>query len=165
MLSSQLSDNLHRFAELTPLLQERTGFDDVALLRQHRFEMFFKLGVPKVLSSILKEEDWFVDSHQGIRTYEFERSWKGGSYTMLHFVIDVRRQDPPREQRAPGILSTPEAESAYEQVVQRLFSEPEEIVTLDNIDQATLHRSLELIKARRRKYCPDCPEEPPEAIE
>jgi hypothetical protein len=77
---------------------------------------------------------------------------------MLHFVMDVVRQQPPNDRRALR-APTAEAEMAYQAVVRQLISEPETIVTLDTIDQDALRESLELIKARRRKYCPECPEE------
>ncbi|MBC8030644.1 MAG: hypothetical protein H7Z16_11080 [Pyrinomonadaceae bacterium] len=157
MLRDRLTENLARDADLLPLFQTRTGLADVRLLQETQFEMFFKLGVPKVLASILKEEDWYVDATQGIRTYEFERPRQGGSYKMLHFVMDVVRQKPPydrRDLRAP----TADAEAAYQEVVRQFITEPEIVVTLETIDQDSLQRSLELIKARRRKYCPECPE-------
>jgi hypothetical protein len=158
MLREELTINLARNAELTPLLRERTGTDDIAILQQQQFEMFFKLGMPKVLCSILKEQDWYVDAEQGIKTYEFERPWVGGAYRMLHFVMDVVRQDPPYDRRLHR-QPTPEAEAAYDEVVRQLISEPETLVTLDGIDQESLLADLDLIKARRRLYCPGCPEE------
>lgn len=158
MLRDRLTENLARDADLVPLFRTRTGVDDVRLLQETQFEMFFKLGVPKVLASILKEEDWYVDTTQGIKTYEFERPRQGGPYRMLHFVMDVVRQQPPYDRRALR-APTAEAETAYQAVVRQLISEPEKIVTLDTIDQEALRESLELIKARRRKYCPECPEE------
>ena len=158
MLNQRLTDNVGQFPDLIDALRNRTGVGDINRLQATQFEMFFKLGVPKVLTAILKEEDWYVDSTQGIRTYEFERPWRDGTYKMLHFVIDVLRQNPPRERRAPGILSTPDAEAAYEVVVRRLIAEPEQLVTLETINQQSLQKSLDHIKARRRKYCPECPE-------
>jgi hypothetical protein len=158
MLGDELNANLTRDGDLIPLLRERTGIDDIALLRQQQFEMFFKLGVPKVLCSILKEQDWYVDSEEGIKTYEFERPRQGGPYRMLHFVMDVVRQDPPYDRRAHR-QPTAEAEAAYSAVVRQLISEPEEVVTLDGIDQESLQADLDRIKARRRLYCPECPEE------
>jgi len=158
MLREELDSNLVRDTSLVSTLRDRTGIEDVAVLQQAQFETFFKLGVPKVLASMLKEEDWYVDSERGISTYEFERPWKGGSYRMLHFVMDVLRQDPPYDRRARR-APTADAETAYAEVVRQLVAEPETVVTLDTIDQAALQASLDRIKARRRQYCPDCPEE------
>jgi len=158
MLRDELIGNLERDDALVPLLRERTGTDDINLLQRDQFEMFFKLGVPKVLSAILREEDWYVDAQQGIRTYEFERARAGGPYKMLHFVMDVIRQDPPYSRRAHR-APTPEAEIAYQEVVRQLISELERLVTLETIDQDSLRANLERIKQRRRVYCPDCPEE------
>jgi hypothetical protein len=157
MLDDHLTTNLNRDAELVELLRARTGMEDVGLLQQNHFEMFFKLGVPKVLSLMLKDEDWYVDAENGIQTYEFERPWKGGSYTMLHFVMDVVRQSPPYEGRA-NRTPTAEAEAAYGDVVRQFISQPERVVTLEAIDQVSLQASLDRIKARRRLYCPECPE-------
>jgi len=158
MLRNTLTANFDRDGQLAQSLRGRAGTDDIAILQEMQFELFFKLGVPKVLASILKDEDWYVDSEQGIKTYEFERPWKDGSYRMLHFVMDVVRQQPPYDQRAQR-TPTDGAETAYQEVVRGLVSTPEVFVTLETIDQVALQRSLDRIKARRRLDCPECPEQ------
>jgi hypothetical protein len=121
-------------------------------LQQRDFKLFFELGLPKVIASILREQDWFVDPTEGITTFEFERPSKTGPYTMLHLVMQVKRQHPPLELRAPLDVETPEASQAYTQVVQRIFEQPTTMVSRQTIDRGELRESLELIRARRRKY-------------
>jgi hypothetical protein len=151
MLRNGLANNLRNDDALEPLIIARTGLSDVEAIQENQFETFFKLGMPKVLASILMEEDWYIDDQQGIRTYEIERPGNGTPYRMLHLVMDVRRHKPPKEQRAPGVQSD-EAQHAYREVVRQVFSTPEIIVTPDSIETAELQEDLNRIKARRKLY-------------
>src|SRR5436305_7444955 len=110
--------------------------------------------MPKILAATLMDEDWHVDPATGVLIYEFERPSKGGPYKMLHLAMDVRRNNPPVERRAPG-SPCEEAETAYRNVVRQLFSTREKIVSLDTINQAELQADLNRIKVRRKLYYPD----------
>ena len=152
MMEQYLRDNLQQDDVLREILIRRYGSDDVHALRVNDFASFFKLAMPKVLAHILMEKDWYIDPNSGVVIYEFQRPSATGPYTILHLIMDVRRFDPPRERRAPGQQPLPDA---YRQVVRGIFEGAENVVTEDNVDQATLRISLEKIAARRRKYYAD----------
>ena len=67
MLRDLLAANLRDDDALGPLLLARTGLEDLAKLQNTQFDNFFKLGIPKIVASVLMDEDWFVDSNEGIR--------------------------------------------------------------------------------------------------
>jgi hypothetical protein len=155
MLRRYLVQNLDADPVLRDLLETRTGLTEIDALRSDQFPIFFKLGVPKLLAGILLDEDWYVDPDTGIRTYEFVRQSSSGDYTMLHFVMDVVRQDPPREKRAPNTGLAPNIATAYRDVSRGIFEIPETVVTESIIDADNLKPTLQQIKARRKKYYPD----------
>jgi hypothetical protein len=155
LLRKHLKTNIRNNKRLLELLEARSELRNVALLQRRNFPLFFELGLPKVIASVLTEQDWFIDPTGGITTFEFERPSKNGSYTMLHLVMQVRRQQPPRENRAPGDGLTTEAGRAYRQVVQMLFDRPTTIVDSKSIDRGEFKQGLLLVKARRRKYYGD----------
>ncbi len=153
MLRSSLEGNIASDPALRPILAARTGVDDVARLMGTDFEAFFKLAAPKIISQVLIEADWYVDPTHGIKVYEFERTPEGATpYRMLHLVMDVRRQDPPRHGRAPGQHVAPTALQAYPQVVRQLFERGQQVVTMGTVDVAAMDGSLDLIELRRKKY-------------
>lgn len=153
MLRDGLEQNLNDDAELRQSLVRRTGVEQIATLLEGNFEAFFKLAAPKIIVQALMETDWYVDPAHGITLYEFERRPEGAeAYRMLHLVMDVRRQDPPRDARPPGLLIAPTARQAYPQVVRDLFERPEKVVTLDTVDVPAMERNLDLIERRRKKY-------------
>jgi hypothetical protein len=154
MLLDCISDNMKRNRDLAQPLIARAGISDAAVLLANDFDLFFKLAMPKLIASALMEEDWYVDPEPGIAIFEFERPSKDGPYKLLHLIMDVKRHWPPRDKRAPGAMSTV-AEQAYQEVILRLFKEPEQLVTNDVLDGDKLRLSLERIKGRRRKYYPD----------
>lgn len=154
MLRDRLTANLDSYEELRPLLVERTGLDNVEVLRDTQFNNFFKLAMPKILAATLMEEDWYIDSEAGVVMFEFDRPSKDGPYQMLHLVMDVQRKRPPRDRRPPGADSA-EAQVAYREVVRQIFSRRETVVTLESINQRALQEDLNRIKARRRLYYPD----------
>jgi hypothetical protein len=155
MLANYLDRNIEAEPSLGQVLTGRTGAADVATLRRDDFDSFFKLALPKVLASILMEEDWHIDPNAGLVTYEFVRTPEGvPPYRMLHLVLDVKRHNPPRELRPPGQQSQ-EAQNAYNEVVRQVFNGTETLLTEENIDTAALQTSLDHIIARRRKYYPE----------
>jgi len=150
-LQTSLHDNLQRDNGLNAILEGRAGTADVAALRQTNFELFFKLAIPKLLAQTLMSHDWFIDPEKGITIYEFERPFEGGSYKMLHIVLDIKRHDPPKHLRLDGERSAIAAE-AYQAVIRRLFANAEIIVSDDRLDKVELTASLDAIVARGEKY-------------
>jgi hypothetical protein len=150
-LQNSLHDNLQRDNDLNGILQGRAGTADVAALRQANFEVFFKLAIPKLLAQTLMSQDWYIDPDRGITIYEFERPFEGGSYKMLHIVMDIKRHDPPHDQRLAGEHS-PIAAEAYQNVIRRLFEEAEIVVSEDRLDRDALTASLDEIIQRGDKY-------------
>ena len=153
MLSTELDSNIAHDDSLIRDILERTGAETVAALKDEAFETFFELGVPKVLAKVLMEQDWYVDTKQGIKTFKFTRNTGENSYDILHYAMDVCRQSPSRENRAPG-TDAPAAKEAYRAVSKQIFSRPAEVVTLDSIDGDAIAASLKTIDGRRRKYLP-----------
>ena len=147
--------NVEADPPLKDLLQSRTGIDDIERLRSEQFATFFKLGIPKVASRNSLEEDWYVDPESGIKTYEFQRPSSSGTYTMLHFVMDVIRQNPHRDKRAPNTGHEPGATAAYKTVTRHLFQVPETHVNDATVTGIELKPTLEQIKSRRKKYYPE----------
>jgi hypothetical protein len=154
MLRNELTTNLDGNTQLAPMLVQRGGDADIAKLEITNFNLFFKLGMPKVIARTLLEADWYIDPDVGINLYEFERTSKDGPYKMLHLVTDVKRQRPPNNLRTPNSIA-PTAQEAYARVVAALFENHEILVSDSTIDKNTLQADLEKIKARRKKYYPD----------
>jgi hypothetical protein len=154
MLTRRIDDNLAADNALRQSLVERTGASDGAALLGSDFAMFFEFAVPKVLMHTLIEEDWHVDEAHGLKIFEFERDSEAGPYKMLHFVMDVIRNNPPKENRAPGD-DCEAAMVAYRAVAHQVFRELPIPVRLADIDAGELIPTLDQIKARRRKYCPE----------
>ena len=155
MLRGYLEQNIASHPDLGDVLLQRTGAANVATLQSDHFEDFFKLGVPKVLANLLLEADWYVDADKGITTFAFKRNSAVGEYTMLHFVMDVKRQTPPRQRRAPNSGHAAGASKAYASVVRRLFTQGDLEVTNELASSIELKPSLEEIRGRRRKYYPE----------
>jgi len=154
MLRDYLRTNITSEPRLLDILEQRSGFRDLGRLEAENFDLFFKLSVPKVIARILLEEDWYIDPEYGVNIFQFERPSRTGPYVLLHMVMDVKRQVPSRDDRAPD-TRPPAVSHAYDVVVRQIFEVPERIVTLDGIDVDGINRSLETIKALRRHYCPD----------
>lgn len=154
MLRRYLRSNLDRQPALADHMEQSTGIREIDRLEGADFDAFFRLAAPKLLSSILNEEDWHIDDAGGIQLFELSRESSSGSYKMLHMVMQVRRKVPPRELRAPGTDSAT-AIAAYEKVTERLFRDGATLVTDAIIDQQALRTDLEAIKAFRRKIYPE----------
>jgi hypothetical protein len=153
-LEDRVQTNLIRFQGLSDLLSARTEFTTVQNLRSQDFELFFKIAMPKMIAATLWEQDWFVESDEGITIYEFERDSSTGPYKMLHLAMHVRRKSPPIHQRGPGDEPT-EAVAEYERAIRDLFARPETRIDLSGIDPVTLRNSLNKIFSRRRQYYPE----------
>ncbi len=151
MLEGYLRRNLEDDPALAVVLMQRTGVDDPGILRTRDFSEFFRLAMPKIIACIALEEDWFIDPDHGITIYEFERPSESGPYRMLHLVMDVKRQTPPRAGRPPGERAV-NVEEAYRTVVRGIFENAQIAVSDETIDPDTLREDLDKIFARRRKY-------------
>jgi hypothetical protein len=156
MLSNAIQSNIDRDDDLGAILARRSGTADVAVLQAQNFDFFFKIAVPKLIATLLMDQDWCIDTDTGPEIYEIERQPDGKPpYKMLHVVLDVKRQDPPRDRRAPGAGHVPYAVDGYSATTRAIFEREETRVTMDMLDETVLRDSLEKIYARRRKYYPD----------
>ena len=148
-LEGCLRSNIDGNQSLREAFLARVGHDDVGGLRSNNFELFFKLGMPKVLAAILEETDWMVDSDKGITVYEFSRPSSNGPYKMLHLMMQVKRQPP----HLPGSI-TGSVNEAHANVIKKLFQEEHVLVTEALIEtvRPVLQMSLANVLARRQKY-------------
>jgi hypothetical protein len=151
MLEGVLRDNMIVDGELAERLERRAMTRDVAVLKGRDFKSFFLLSVPKIVVGGLKEEDWHVDPAEGVRIFEFDRTSNDVTYTMLHFVMRVRRNSPPVHLRAPVAVPAA-AQLAYRDVVRQIFSDPPIQVRDDTIDKEDLQKHLDKIISRQGKY-------------
>jgi len=152
MLLNSLNRNIAADDSLAVSLHRRNGLDVTQLLRQD-FGTFFELGVPKIIADVLMEEDWHIEPDPGVMTFRFTR---GGSspYEIVHFAMNVIRQSPPRDARAPG--TTPDTvRTSYTLCMRQLFDTAAVRVTDALAKSAKLEPSLAEIKDRRRQYYSD----------
>jgi hypothetical protein len=157
MLRAYLQQNITNEPALLEQLENRAGIRDIDRPQAERFDLFFKLSVPKVIASMLLEEDWYIDPDIGVTIFEFDRDSADGPYTLLHTVMDVNRQQPDKDHRTPN--TQPQmVTDAYGTVVRKIFEAPERVVVRDQLDLDAINKSLEAIFARRRMYCPDEPQ-------
>lgn len=151
-LSECVRENVNLDGDLGVILEARAGTVDIDEIRLANFELFFKIALPKILARTLMEQDWYVDPEHGIKIYEFQRTYpSGGSYTMLHFVMDIRRHRPPVNKRLPGEASE-EAAEAYVRVIRHLFATAEIQVSDATIDTRAIKEGLEAVVARGKEY-------------
>jgi hypothetical protein len=155
MLKDYLEKNLQDQPDLRAILGAKTGLTDVGVLQAQQFNDFFKLGLPKVLAGILLENDWYVDPDKGISVYEFARPSTDGGYKMLHLVMDVKRQNPPLESRAPNAGIPTVVQDAYDKVTRQIFEQGAVVITDEVAAGTQLKPTLDQIRARRKKYYPE----------
>lgn len=154
MLGSRLKSNLDSDGTLKESLKNKLGHSDIERIQREKFDLFFELSIPKILAAILMESDWYVDPDLGIKTFELERPWREGTYKILHLIMDVRKKEPPREKRGPGVDSQ-KAQEAYRKVVRQVFSDNVVVISDESINKKELQDHLARVRARRRKYYPD----------
>jgi hypothetical protein len=147
-LSGCLQSNLAREPALRQAFENRVGHSDFHRLRSETFDLFFLLGMPKVLASVLRAEGWTVEP-PGISIYEFTRPEPSPPYKMLHLMMQVRRKAP----HLPGNIVVAE-EQNYTQVISHLFETPQIVVDEAVVEpqKPELDRSLAAINGRRKKY-------------
>lgn len=153
MLQDYIEKNLQSDTSLFDVFRSRTGFTTVTELRANSFRDFFMLAIPKTIASTLMEEDWYIDPEAGLCIYEYERQQTNGDpYKIIHLVMDVKRQTPPKKRRAPGIVQTVEAQNAYKRFAAQIFQQPPITLKEENLDSDELKSSLSKIILRRKKY-------------
>lgn len=121
MMLDYVRQNLADDESLRKTFEARFKEASIDDLLKNNFDAFFKLAVPKTILGILREEDWHVDVTKGVKVFEFDRQTAKDPYTMLHLVMTVRRNSPPKEARAPGMLPA-SAIDAYKRGVVSIFS-------------------------------------------
>jgi hypothetical protein len=150
-----IKQNLDRYNDLRDPFLVKSHGRDVKTFFEEDFDSAFKLAIPKSVSELAWEKDWFIDVATGIEVFQFDREWKEGTYRMLHMAMTVRRQDPPLERRGPGQTAAA-AEAEHRKVINRIFAEP--VVTVE--DRVTgqlkdkLQADLAWLFEHRKKYYP-----------
>jgi hypothetical protein len=152
-----LQRNIDTYGELNEPFLKKSGGQNVAEFFKQDFDGAFKLAVPKSLSELAFEQDWFIDDSKGIQVFQFDRPFSGGAYRMLHMAMIVRRQSPPKENRAPGQNSPPAAADAHKKTIQKLFNE--NVIPVEELVKGELANELQvdldkLFKHRERYYVP-----------
>lgn len=148
-LETCLVRNVEGSQSLRTAFNSRVGHEDVGQLRGAEFSLFYKLAMPKVLASLLKESGWMIESEEAIRSFVVSRPSASGGYQMLHLTMQVRRQPPS----LPGVQDNAVA-SSHLKVIERLFREQEIHVTDEFVEvmKLDLQHDLDKIIARRKKY-------------
>lgn len=148
--------NLNDYDDLKgPFLKKSNGRNPTQFFADD-FAGAFKLSVPKSLSELALEQDWYIDDDKGVEVYQFDRAMKDGSYTMLHMAMAMMRQHPPKEKRAPGQQSDG-ALSAHKKTILKIFDE--DIIAVEKLvvgeKKTDLQADLEkLFKYREKFYKP-----------
>jgi hypothetical protein len=153
-----LQHNLNTYNELQEPFLKKSNGKTAAEFFDDDFDGAFKLAVPKSLSELALEQDWFIDDDKGIRVFQFDRPYAGGTYRMLHMAMAVKRQHPPRENRAPGQQAPANALGSHKSTIQKLFQD--EVVAVEAVVQGNLADELKadldkLFKHRARYYAPE----------
>jgi hypothetical protein len=152
MLLNRLTQNMQDDRSLAGLLHDRLGLQ-VDQLQGQNLAAFFELSVPKVIAKLLMDEDWYVAPNPGVLAFRFSRPGNP-PYEILHFAMDVARQNPDRDHREPGTLA-PDVLDGYRLMTQKLFRDAPVVVSPALATAEALTPSLEQIKAQRRKYFAD----------
>jgi hypothetical protein len=151
-----IQSNLNTYQELGDLFVKKSKGRTAAQFFQDDFDGAFKLAVPKSLSELALEQDWYIDDDKGIEVYQFDRSFKEGTYRMLHMAMTVNRQAPPKENRAPGQQSAA-ALGCHKKTILKLFGT--DVVAVESLVAGSLESDLQadlekLFKHRERYYRP-----------
>jgi len=151
-----IEKNLVEFQELTIPFQKKSGGRAPADFFANDFDGAFTLAVPKSLSELALEQDWYIDDVKGILVFQFDRPFADGTYRMLHMVMSISRQQPPEEKRAPG-QKVQAALSAHKNTIVKLFEA--DVISVEALVQGAMEVALktdlqELFKHRERYYKP-----------
>lgn len=151
-----LASNLATHQELNEPFLKKSNGKNPAQFFQDDFDGAFKLAVPKGLSELALEQDWFIDDDKGIEVYQFDRTFANGTYRMLHMAMAVKRQAPPRERRAPGQQAN-DALGAHKNTIVKIFDE--NVVAVEGLVAGKMEDELQadldrLLRHRARYYTP-----------
>lgn len=151
-----IATNLATFAELNDLFMKKSGGRNPADFFANDFDGAFKLAVPKSLTELALEQDWYIDDDNGIQVFQFDRPFADGIYRMLHMAMVVNRQQPPEEKRAPGQRAQA-ALGAHRNTIVKLFDA--DIISVEELVQGAMGAALKadlqkLFKYRERYYKP-----------
>jgi hypothetical protein len=152
-----LQANINTYGELEEPFQKKSSGKSVADFFNEDFDAAFKLAVPKSLSELAYEQDWYIDDKNGIQVFQFDRSHDEGDYRMLHMSMTVKRHAPPKEQRGPGQSSTA-AHDSHKKMLQKLFTQ--DVIAVDAIVKGNVEKELradlkKLIGYRKKYYDSD----------
>jgi hypothetical protein len=136
-----LQRNIDRYPELREPFARKANGREVGAFFRENFDGAFKLAVPKSLIELALEADWHIDGDQGVDVFQFDRTSAESTYRMLHMVMTLRRQAPPRERRLPGQGTPTKANADSQAAIRRLFEE--EPVAVDAIVTGDLKEALE----------------------
>lgn len=151
LMKQYIDSNIAQDPSLEPLFKAKSAGLSPEEFIKADFESFFKIAAPKTIMSLLHEQDWHVDPEHGVIVYEFERQSQQ-PYRMLHIVMDVRRNHPPKEKRAPG-FEPPAAKAAYSATIRKLFQGDAITVetSLKELGEETIAAHLKKVIAHRQK--------------
>jgi hypothetical protein len=123
MLIHILENNIQRESDLARLYNEKFNQQSVVELFESSYDTALKLAIPKSIVDIVQDEDWFVDSSEGLRVFQFQRQAPAHNYTMLHMVMTVRRPKKTLERRPISQKISVEAAKENLAVVRRIFQD------------------------------------------
>jgi hypothetical protein len=149
-----LQQNLDRFEELKPSFLKKSKGKSTAQFFEDDFDAAFKLAVPKSLVELALESDWHIDGEKGVEVYQFDRTFKEGSYRMLHMAMTIRRQSPERAKRGPGQKIPADAQAEHRKAIKQIFDQ--EVIAVESLVvgdvEAELNADLENLFEHRKKY-------------
>lgn len=148
--------NLNEHTDLNASFVKKSNGKTAAQFFAEDFDGAFKLSVPKSLSELALEQDWYVDDDKGIVVYQFDRPSKDGPYCMLHMAMSVHRQKPPKEQRAPG-QQADTAIAAHKNTILKIFDK--DVIAVESLVVGELKNELQadlekLFRHREKIYTP-----------
>jgi hypothetical protein len=148
-----ITDNLNTYEELNAPFLKKSAGDTPSDFFIKDFDGAFKLAVPKSLTELALEQDWYIDDDKGIQIFQFDRAFKGGTYRMLHMVMSVKRQEPPAEKRAPG-QKVDAALIAHKNTILKLFNA--DVISVEaevqGAQEAALKTDLQRLFTHRERY-------------
>lgn len=149
-----LQRNLDSYQQLQAPFLRKSGGRDVGQFFQEDFDGAFKLAVPKSLTELALECDWYIDGDGSVKVYQFDRPSEDGSYRMLHMAMTLKRQSPDREHRPPGAGISAAVQAEHEKALERLFQDDVSVVEKIVVGEVAegLKGDLDDLFEHRKKY-------------
>ncbi len=122
-LKGRINQNLEMYPDAAEAFRDAHKVMDADELFDIDFDAAFKIAIPKSLADLAVECGWYVDADLGVRVFEFERDETDPSYTMLHLVMTLHRQNPPVELRLPKEPLPEITERNHAEVVKKVLSQ------------------------------------------